>query len=82
MAFQLYAFWKLLQIELWLQITLSDSLENLRARGATCMLLCVVIIKQALKFHMLNTDLELVKISTLITDHLVKMGSFSMPNCI
>ena len=51
-------------------------------RGATHMLVCVVIIKQAFKFHPLNTDLEQVKIATLITDQLVKWGPFSLTSCI
>ena len=51
-------------------------------RGATYMLLCIVIIKQTLKFHTLNTDLEHVKIPTLITDLLVKKGGFSLTNNI
>ena len=46
----------------------------------THMLLCVVIIKQALKFHTLNTDLEQVEIPNLITDRHVKWGPFSLTN--
>ena len=50
--------------------------------GGTHMLVCVVIIKQAFKFHPLNTDLEQVKIATLITDQLVKWGPFSLTSGI
>ena len=46
------------------------------------MLLCVVIMKQVLKFHTLNTGLKQVKISTLITGQLVKWVPFSLVNCI
>ena len=50
--------------------------------GGTHMLVCVVIIKQAFKFHPLNTDLEQVKIATLITDQLMKWGPFSLTSCV
>ena len=47
-------------------------------RGATYILSCVVISKQALKFHTLNTDLGHVKISTLFTDLPINMTPFSL----
>ena len=50
--------------------------RTVHSRGITCILSCV---KQALKFQNPNTDLEHVKIPTLITDLLVKKGLFHWP---